>query len=282
MDTKIALFAILLLSLIVFIAYVIYQYNIERKIRDAKEKISQLRENKNISEDFINFPKYYINLDRSDDRRKNIEKEIEEYGLKNIKRVSAFDGKKLKNRREGKIDGYEYKNISDKNCTKSEIAVTMSHIKAIQEACQDGHEMALIMEDDTEMTLVPHWEKSLHEIIKELPEDCDILLMALVNNEKTKNIKIISDKVKDDGHNGVGYIITKSGMEKLAKFLNNNSFDFHNYNEVIWDVHIMRDLNVYHTNTSLFLPYNFNFNSDRVDDVRNFCTSSYKALLKYF
>ena len=282
MDKRITLFIILALSLIVFITYIIYQKNIRWKTRDAKRKILQLRENKNISEDFINFPKYYINLDRSEDRRKNMEKEIKEYGLKNIKRVSAFDGKKLENRREGTIDGYEYKNISDKKCMETEIAVTMSHIKAIQEAFKDGHKLALIMEDDTEMTLVPHWGKSLYEIIKEIPEDCDILLMASLVKDKNNYIKIISEKEKKADRNGVGYIITESGMKKIAKFLNNNVFDFHNCDKMKWDVHIMDIFDIYHTNTTLFLPYNFTFNSDRVDDARIFCPRSYKALLKYF
>ena len=280
MDTKIALFAILVLSLIVFIAYVIYRKNIRRKTRDAKRKIKQLRENKTISEDFINFPKYYINLDRSEDRRKNMEKEIEEYGLKNIKRVSAFDGKKLENRREGTIDGYEYKNINDKKCIKSEIAITMSHIKAIQEAFKDGHEKALIFEDDMSMTLVPHWKISFAKLLKNIPGECDILLLS--NDDKGNKPKIISEKEKCNGRNGGAYIITESGMMKLSKFLKHKSFNFHNYDKMIWDIHIMNDLNVYHSNISLFLQYNFYLNSERINDNQTFCPISYKSLLKYF
>jgi len=282
MERSKIIYGFLALSIVVFLGYIIHQYDINTKSRDAKRKIIQLRENKNISEDFINFPKYYINLDRSEDRRKNMEKEIKEYGLKNIKRVSAFDGRKLENRREGIIDGYEYKNISDKKCMKSEIAVTMSHIKAIQQACEDGRKMALIMEDDTEMTLVPHWGKYLNEITEEIPEECDILLMAIPNKEKPNNIKVISEKEKNLGRNGVAYIITKRGMKTIAKFLNNNVFDFHNYKEVLWDNHMMNDFNVYHTNATLFLPYNFAFNSDRAENASNFCPKSYKSLLKYF
>lgn len=271
---------IFVLSLILFTICVIYQQRIRKKTRDAKRKISQLRENKTVSEDFINFPKYYINLDRSKDRRKNMEKEIEEYGLKNIKRIAAFDGKKLGNRRKGTIDGYEYKNISDKKCMKSEIAITMSHIKSIQQAYKDKNKKALILEDDTSMTLVPHWKISFEKILKDIPDSCDILLLS--NDDKGNKPEIISEKEKHNGRNGAAYIITESGMEKISKFLSHKTFDFHNYDKIIWDIHIMNDLNVYHSNISLFLQYNFYLKSERINDNQTFCPISYKALLKYF
>ena len=68
MERSKIIYGILALSIVAFLIYIIYQYDINTKSRDAKRKIIQLRENKTISEDFINFPKYYINLDRSEDR----------------------------------------------------------------------------------------------------------------------------------------------------------------------------------------------------------------------
>ena len=87
---------ILSLSIIIFtIYYFVDKENTRKRTKEAKAKIEVLRENKEIDEYFKNFPKYYINLDRSKDRRENMEKEIASYDLKNIKRVKAFDGKKL-------------------------------------------------------------------------------------------------------------------------------------------------------------------------------------------
>lgn len=275
---KLYLFLFLTLFLLAFVGYTIYLYDLRYKAREARNKINKLRTNKNISQDFIEFPKYYINLDRSIERKKNMEKEIETYKLKNIKRVSAFDGKKITNFREGELQGYTYKNIDDNRSRKSELAITMSHLKAIDDARTDGNENALILEDDVEFTLVPHWGKTISEIIDEMPEDCDILLLSTI--EGGKEFKIVPEH---NTPNGVAYIITKSGMNKLTKFLNGNEFDFHNYDEIVWDMSIISDLKIYGTNKTLFLPFNFKFGSENALDTKYqiFCSNSYRGLMNY-
>ena len=156
----------------------------------------------------------------------------------------------------------------------------MSHLKAIKESYEDNQQYTMIMEDDNEMTLIPYWEKNINEMIKLIPGDCDILLLCLRRNGK--NIKIISNKEKDNGLNGVNYIITKKGIEKVKKIFSNNIFDFNNIKDIRWDAGIMKNnLNIYHLNKSFFLPYNFNFTSskDVTDDY--YCHDSYE-ILKYY
>jgi len=279
MNKLTVLFILLCLIIISLLFYIFYRYNIKRKTTDSIKKILQLRENKTISEDFINFPKYYINLDRNENRRKNIEKEINIYGLKNIKRIRAFDGKKINSLKEGTIDGYNYFNSNDTQRRKAELAITMSHLKAIHTAKQDGNDYALIMEDDNEFTLVPHWGKTINQILKEIPSDCDMLLLSTVRG--AKKIEIV---IEDEHLNGVAYIITYKGMEKLSKYLNGNTFNFHNYDSILWDGKIIGHLKIYSTNKTLFLPFNFKFGSENTPDHKNqvFCERSYNALLKYF
>lgn len=278
---RIILFFSFLILIFTLFGIIINENIVNDKIKEAKLKISKLRENKNIPQDFIEFPKYYINLDRSEERRKNMEKEIQFYGLENIKKVKAFDGRNIDNIKEGKLDNYEYKNHKDRKCTKSELAITMSHIKAINQVFEDKHEYAMIMEDDNEMTLIPHWDITITEMIEMIPEDCDILLLCTRKNKK--DIKLYSNDHKNRGLNGVNYIITKKGMKTIRNKFFKDGFNFDHTNDIVWDSGIMKnELKIHHLNKSFFLPFNFNFYSSKDIKPSFYCHDSYKILDYYF
>ena len=276
---KTAFFFIISLSFIALITFLFVKLIIRAQTIEARGIIAKLRENKNIDEGFRNFPKYYINLDRSEDRRKNMENEIREYKLKNIKRIKAFDGKKFNSMKKGKIDGYHYLN-NDTKSRKAELAITMSHLKAIKTAYEDGHEYALIMEDDTEMTLVPYWDKNIDEIVKEIPEEAELVLLSTWEINKNQDI-VKAHNYR--GKNGVAYIITYKGMKKLEKHYQNNIFDLTSFKDIVWDHDIMERLNLYYTKKSFFLLFNFKYGSTNGKHNQNQidCPGSYKILKSY-
>ena len=154
-------FKFIIVILILFFCLVVYYFIQERKITDARIKINSLKINKNINDEIFknNIPKYYINLKRYTDREKHIQKEFAEYGIKNYKKIKAFDGKDIKNIKEGKIEDIKYVNRGA--CTKYELAITLSHLKAIKTAYDDKCEYAIIMEDDIEFTLLPYCGKNI-------------------------------------------------------------------------------------------------------------------------
>jgi hypothetical protein len=269
---------IIILSIIIILFFISVRFYY---IRDSKNKIEKLKIDKNIDEEFRIFPKYYINLNRSKDRRKHMEDKIEYYNLKNIKRVKAFDGSKITDLKNGKIDGYSYKSNCKgiPNNKASELAISMSHIYAINQAYLENHDSAIIMEDDVDFFLCPKWEKNFKDILKEIPEDCEILLLA---NNSTGELKIKSIKDVNTRVSGVCYLVTKKGMEKINKFLNDKQFIFpENLPRNVWDEQILNRMNIYHTGKSLFLLYNFNFNSDRTIELLHFDNDSYKILNSY-
>ena len=188
---------------------------------------------------------------------------------------------KLSNINKGKIEDYSYTNKSFWSCTKSELAITMSHILAIKTAEEKGYENAIIMEDDIEFYLLPYWDIDFDKVIKDLPKDCDILLLA---HHHHNDYKIISKKEKDVKVSGVCYLITKSGMNKISKYLKNKHFSFNSrLRGLVWDTNIMRNLNIYHTNKSLFLLFNFKFNTEKDGIKENFfCGDSYLLLKEYY
>ena len=137
------------------------------------------------------------------------------------------------------------------------------------------------MEDDVEFFLLSHSSIDFQEILNSLPSDCDILLLA---HQHSEEFKIISKKEKDVRVSGVCYLVTKRGMGKLSKYLENQTFIFkENLKNIIWDTDIMNSMNIYHTNKSLFLLYNFQFSTvkNNIKDLE-FCGDSYKILNSYF
>lgn len=245
------LFIPLTLIMIVFIIWFCIRENIKEKekiIEDIRSKILKLQEEKNIPEDFKKFPKYYINMDRSKDRREYFEKHMKDYKIEKYKRIKAIDGKKISNTKSGYVDGIKYSN-KDKKCTKAELAITISHLLAIRQAKKDGCEVAMIMEDDCEMTLVPYWKKSITQIVEELPEDCDIFLLANRKCRRIKEIKI----VKITNHQtGVCYLVTSRGMEKIEKYFSGENINL-DLENIIFDQGMLESLNVYTYNITLFL-----------------------------
>eukprot|EP01071_Lankesteria_metandrocarpae_P011412 Lankesteria_metandrocarpae@DN5443_c1_g1_i4.p1 len=113
-------------------------------------------------------PMYYINLDRSRARRAYMEEAFSCAGK--LTRVAATDG------RMGQLD--EYVNTGDfsnennwkefsraVSATVAEVALTSSHLRAIQTAYANGDEAAIIFEDDVGIQLVPLWVNTPDELL---------------------------------------------------------------------------------------------------------------------
>ncbi len=240
-----------------------------KTISECKDTILSLQRNKEIGDELKEFPKYYINLDRSKERRDKFEHSMQKYGVTNHQRVRAFDGKQIEDTEHGIVNGIEYYN-RDKLCTKAELAITMSHLLAMKKASDDGHQVAMIMEDDCELTLAPYWPKKIGEIVSELPQDCEIFLMC---NRRYQTVdKIQLEKVTNPiEFTGVCYLITQRGMEKIKKFFSNststedNPFSINlDLKNIVFDQGFMTEFNVYTYNISLFLLENYSSMSTHV------------------
>lgn len=249
------LFSVLI---ILILLYFINDYYVENELNKARKQMRKLRENKDIGDKLKNFPKYYINLKKHKKRRKELYNEFSLYGLKNNVIIEAFDGKKIKDMKKGTIDGYEYENKNDEENYEAQLAITMSHFKAIKQAQNDNHKMAMIMEDDIRFTLVPYWKKTFEQILEEIPEDCEILLLANRKVNKVEEMTLLKAVVRD--YNGVCYIITEKGMNKVSKFFNGKKFKF-DLENIVFDQGIMTEFKAYTYNLTLFLLDNYEFKS---------------------
>jgi len=165
---------------------------------------------------------YWINLDESNNRKKNMIELLKNFKINNI-RISAIDGSIIHNIKKKyfyNIDDCDYPNYSNK-----EYAILLSHLNSIEKYINNDENnlkygVALIVEDDLSLDFINYWNKDLKTVINEANSDWDIIMLGYFstnlnysdyyskwNNEWSaisylvnyKNIKVkISDFKKDD------------------------------------------------------------------------------------
>jgi len=252
-----------------------------RDKRRVDYKIAQLRKKVEKNEAFNKIPKYYINLDRSVDRREALEAEIALYEVENIHRFKAIDGRGIKDIHQGEIDGVQYVNDYS-NCTKYQLAITLSHLECIRCAGEKGEFPFIILEDDVRFTLMPHWKKNIDEIIAELPEDCEVLNLVYHYKPKSK-INFLEDTCIYGC--ATSYLVTEKGYYKFIKLFYHNNFINLYYRfflqDIVIDGGIRRIIKTYHHNPNLFLlDGGCQLNSTYTKLDRNTIFTSHKYLIK--
>ena len=129
--------------------------NVELYLK-LSDKLKNLKQPIDLSSK-INVPVYYINLDKSTDRKTFMEDQFEKYNITDYKRISGVLGSSLPSKKQGIYQEISYLN-QHTSLNEAEIGCTLAHLRAIKQAYEDEHEMVLISEDDTVFDLVPFWE----------------------------------------------------------------------------------------------------------------------------
>ena len=101
---------------------------------------------------------YWINLDRSKDRRDYMENLLKDDVFQNVpnKRINAVDGEKSK---DTVLTRYVMQRQT--RCSNVEYACFLSHLETIREFSKTDKPVALIFEDDITLDFKPHWTKSI-------------------------------------------------------------------------------------------------------------------------
>jgi GR25 family glycosyltransferase involved in LPS biosynthesis len=154
---------------------------------------------------------YWINLDRSKDRRtqfKFINNSLFDLTIP-ITRISAIDGKKV-NMKNIIIN---FDNLNKNNMSLSEIGTLLSHLKTLYEISLQKGEYFLILEDDADICNMKYIT-SLKDIIKDAP-DFDILLIY-----KTilfaRNFDLYSKfYINNQIYGALAYIVKKQNIKKI-------------------------------------------------------------------
>ena len=183
-------------------------------------------------------PIYWINLDKSVERRAHMETQFEQLSSVRANRVVAYNGDDVKrlasagqlNTKSKMIEECTnpstcYANhVADQFLTK-EFGCTLSHLAAIQQAFDNGDDVALILEDDVIMT--QKFVDIFTAYSKDAPDDWQILQLF------TNNIVILQHLHQLDNdqfiqwmpdHWGTtAYLINRAGMQAILGTLSKSS-----------------------------------------------------------
>lgn len=171
---------------------------------------------------------YWINLDRSPERRQNMEKMFKDEVFNGIpnERISAIDGNN---------ENLVYNLFTTNNYSSGtkEYACTLSHLNSVKKFNESNYDIALILEDDCTLELKKYWTKSIKEIIKNAPSDWEIIMLSytiLPGNSHPFLVWDKSDKLTDSTKSDytdnlpsscLSYIINKKASKKLINISNN-------------------------------------------------------------
>jgi GR25 family glycosyltransferase involved in LPS biosynthesis len=158
---------------------------------------------------------YYINLERSKDRRETMEKMFQDTVFlgKSIQRIEAVDGK------DPKEAVYDKLVLNQKRNTKLEYACLLSHLTAIRTFAESTmYETALILEDDVTLEFKKFWRKSLRTIIEQAPADWEIIQLCYITGG-TLIADYTLNNYQRNRYGGIAsmaaYIINKKAAQKL-------------------------------------------------------------------
>ena len=164
--------------------------------------------------DKVNIPLYYINMDKSEDRKIILEKQLKDLNIKLYTRIRAVPGNKLKSINFGFFDNYTYINYYN-DLSVYELGCTLSHIIAIKTAKEDNRDIALIIEDDVLFILMPYWPYDLKSLIDKAPNDWEIIQLFTINGKIGGKNYFIKHDSQTPGYSTLAYIINRKGMDKI-------------------------------------------------------------------
>lgn len=226
---------------------------------------------------FDNFDFYYINMDKSTARRKQMEDNAPVY----LNRIKAFDAKWDEFYIPTKITKSDLQeNIGSVN-SPSEYGCTCSHLKAIKTFYQSDKNQAVILEDDIDWEVSNLWSEPLYTSISKLPNDWDICLLYNSHQNDVDNINFVIGK-----HWGtVAYAISRKGAEKILQKIKmkGHKYDFSGV-EIVSADHYIYGLvdNIYVYNRFFCINQDSNIHSDHVDFHKKIKEIGVKNLIKQF
>jgi len=163
---------------------------------------------------------YWINMDKSTDRKKHMIKELKDPLFSGMKkyRVKGVDGDKKD------IIPYLNSKIENINLNKyppNIYACLLSHLNTILKFSKSNNNNAIIFEDDMSLEYKKYWKEDLNSCIQNAPKDWEILQVSIFLYSKDTDLPndmYTSSKTKLF-RSCTAYIINKKGA---LQFLKNN------------------------------------------------------------
>jgi FkbM family methyltransferase len=165
-----------------------------------------------------NFPPvYYISLEESQDRQKNLEKQFQEHG---ITKYTSMIFKRFAECNDVIRGPYVY------TLNSSNKGASTSHLKSIQKWLNETDEpYAVFFEDDVSFETVKYWSFDWEDFMNELPNDWEAVQLMWV---RPHMVKIEFREKYPDDWSATAFMLTRSyGQRLLNRFMiSDNEFNY--------------------------------------------------------
>lgn len=150
---------------------------------------------------------YWINLDRSQDRRQRMTQLFQDPAFNNVEiiRFSAIDNSVTN------LETY----IENKETpqTKVEYCCLLSHMECLRLFSQQSkHKTAMIMEDDATLDYKQYWKSSVSEVMKNAPIGWQCLMLSYMSNNIPSELYTYN---RDDHWSCLSYIVPLNSAKKI-------------------------------------------------------------------
>mmetsp|Transcript_12647 Transcript_12647/g.38053 ORF Transcript_12647/g.38053 Transcript_12647/m.38053 type:complete len:349 (-) Transcript_12647:166-1212(-) len=160
----------------------------------------------------VDLPVYYVSREADRHRRASVEKQLQRLQPPIARRVPGVEGS-LHIKEDWSHSGFKWNAAGELGCT-------LSHLAAARQLILDGHEAALVVEDDARFDLASRWPFSLTQLIDQLPPDWTTL--QLYHGSHTQPPRDVGASVTispcSPGMTGtLAYILSRRGADSLMR-----------------------------------------------------------------
>jgi GR25 family glycosyltransferase involved in LPS biosynthesis len=187
------------------------------------------------------FTTYWINLDKSENRKENMEKFFNKYNIKN-ERISAVYGKEPENLKQ--LADF-VNDVLPNNQNLGQFGCFFSHLKTIKHFLDnDINDFCLILEDDCDFSVFEKYNLNFNKVINKIKKDnwreWDIIQLSVIcggNKEFITKPNFKYMKWRKCFYSCLAYIINKNGAKKIINSIlnNNNKFNINLTNKTFKD-----------------------------------------------
>lgn len=189
---------------------------------------------------------YWINLDRSIERRRSMELMLQDPVFQEIpiQRIAGFDGKYQ--------DPMQYFQLKTKKNTNIEYSCLLSHLNAIRAFSKTNNMNALIFEDDVTLEFRKYWMHRVQHVIDNAPKGWEIIQLCYNTRSTLTDLYTLNNYKNYNGYGNIAcmaaYIINKPAADNFMKQTYNNATNkylLQDYNTHEADHYIFKCLKTY-------------------------------------
>lgn len=156
----------------------------------------------------VDIPVYWLSHQHARDRHVHMIDQFFHYGISPSTLVGSYDSSTIWQRTPTTRYPHAIENQA--------LTIALNHLNIINAFYQDStSELALILEDDVDLSISKYWTFSLSELIKQLPSQWAVIQLCLIRNESIVDVRFRS--MLDSDWSAAAYLISRSHAKRLVE-----------------------------------------------------------------